>query len=59
VAVFLFADTGDYAITDLSQLRFKPGSKLKDNFYVRWDGTCSYFFDRGTHLSFTGRVHLN
>jgi hypothetical protein len=30
---------------DEAQLRFKKGSKLGDNFYVRQDGTCSYFFD--------------
>ena len=29
---------------DEAQLRFKKGSKLSDNFYVRQDGTCSYFF---------------
>jgi methyltransferase-like protein 6 len=30
---------------DEAQLRFKKGSKLGENFYVRQDGTCSYFFD--------------
>ena len=30
---------------DEAQLRFKKGSKLGDNFYVRQDGTCAYFFD--------------
>jgi hypothetical protein len=29
---------------DEAQLRFKKGSKLRENFYVRQDGTCSYFF---------------
>ena len=30
---------------DEAQLRFKKGSKLEDNFYVRQDGTCAYYFD--------------
>lgn len=34
----------DYALYDEAQLRFKKGSKLFDNFYVRQDGTCAYYF---------------
>jgi len=34
----------DYALFDEAQLRFSKGSKLFDNFYVRQDGTCAYYF---------------
>ena len=34
----------DYALYDEAQLRFSKGSKLFDNFYVRQDGTCAYYF---------------
>ena len=29
---------------DEAQLRFRKGAKLSDHFYVRQDGTCSFFF---------------
>lgn len=36
----------DYAQYDLTQLRFKGKSYIKENYYVRADGTTSYFFSK-------------
>ncbi|XP_017351062.1 tRNA N(3)-methylcytidine methyltransferase METTL6 [Ictalurus punctatus] len=36
----------DYGLYDHAMLRFKSGSKLGENFYVRQDGTRSFFFSR-------------
>lgn len=34
----------DYGLYDMAQLRFKAGHKIADNFYMRQDGTRSYYF---------------
>jgi methyltransferase-like protein 6 len=34
----------DYGVNDHSMIRFDPGHKLADKFYVRQDGTRTFFF---------------
>ena len=33
-----------YNLYDMAMIRFRPGSKIGENFYTRQDGTRSYFF---------------
>ena len=34
----------DYGVNDHSMIRFDPGYKIDDKFYVRQDGTRTFFF---------------
>jgi methyltransferase-like protein 6 len=36
----------DYGVYDSAMIRFDPGHKLGDRFYVRQDGTRAYYFDK-------------
>lgn len=56
--MFLFRD---YAKNDLTQLRFKGRAYLDNNYYVRSDGTTSYFFTKdyvGSLFSSVGLTQL-
>lgn len=46
----------DYGINDTAQIRFKPGNKIADNFYVRQDGTRSYYFSVGQIAEMTTAI---
>lgn len=35
----------DYGLYDMAQIRFKAGNKIGDKFYMRQDGTRSYYFE--------------
>jgi methyltransferase-like protein 6 len=51
----LFRDYGRY---DEAQLRFKNGSKVADNLYVRNDGTLAYYFDLNELIEMCSKVGL-
>ncbi|KAJ3646137.1 hypothetical protein Zmor_023739 [Zophobas morio] len=44
----------DYGLYDMAQLRFKAGHKISDNFYMRQDGTRSYYFS----VEFLSKIFL-
>jgi methyltransferase-like protein 6 len=51
----------DYCVADLAASRFKARSKILDNYFVRQDGTLSYFFDENkleSVFSGTGLVRI-
>ena len=37
----------DYGLYDYSMIRYSNGHKLSENFYVRQDGTRTYYFSIG------------
>ena len=49
ITLFLYNPGGillfrDYALYDMTMIRFGPGSKIADRFYTRQDGTRTFFF---------------
>lgn len=48
----------DYGMYDMTQMRFinKRGRKLAENFYMRADGTRTYFFSKGNIYFLNGFI---
>ena len=46
----------DYARGDLTQVRFKKGRYLEENFYIRGDGTRVYFFEKDELVNIWSKV---
>lgn len=48
----------DYACGDLAQQRFKTRNRIEDNYFVRQDGTLSFFFDEQYIVELMQKVGL-
>ena len=48
----------DYGLYDHAMLRFAPGHKLTDNFYVRQDGTRAYYFSQGKIFNSISYIYI-
>ncbi|VDN37987.1 unnamed protein product [Cylicostephanus goldi] len=48
----------DYGVNDYAMIRFKRGAKLADRFYVRQDGTRSYYFTLGKYQILCAKLNF-